>query len=477
MGVSGEELGVFRTFATYLIMNMQIKVTGPSRLGGRVVLPSSKSISNRALTIRALAGSGEGGEGQRFDVENVSDCDDTRVMLAWLEGWRREGGIGEGKLRHARGDEGRDGEGKLRCAGDDGGRNGDVGVIDVGAAGTAMRFSTALLAVGEGRHVITGSERMKQRPIGILVDALRRLGARVEYVEREGFPPLCIEGNPLMEGGEIELAGNVSSQYISALLMIGPRLKRGLRLKLSDEIVSRPYIDMTLAIMRDFGARAEWEDERSIRVEAHPYRERPYRVESDWSAASYWYEMVALAPNSDAEVVLPGLFAESLQGDSRGAEVFALLGVATEHRGDTVVLRKNGRCVERLDYDFLTMPDLAQTFVVTCCMLGVPFHFIGLQSLKIKETDRIEALKRELAKLGFVLEDRHDSELLWTGMRSEPKSADEIAIDTYEDHRMAMAFAPVALRDGSIRVNNPQVVSKSYPRFWDDLRTVGFEIV
>ena len=396
------------------------------------MLPSSKSISNRALTISALAGSG-------VTVENVSDCDDTRVMQKWLKEWPE--------------------------------------TVDIGAAGTAMRFSTALLAVSEGTHIITGSARMKQRPIGILVDALRRLGAVVEYVEKEGFPPLRITGHPQMEGGELMLAGNVSSQYISALLMIGPKLKHGLRLKLSDEIVSHPYIDMTLSIMRNFGAEADWVDERTIVVAPKPYQARTYVVESDWSAASYWYEMVALAPNAETQIVLPGLFAESLQGDSHGAEVFEMLGVGTEYRGTDVVLRKNGQCVERLDYDFLEMPDLAQTFVVTCCMLGMPFHFTGLQSLKIKETDRIEALKCELAKLGFILEDRHDSELLWEGSRIEPSSPDEIAIDTYEDHRMAMAFAPVALKDGRICINNPQVVSKSYPRYWENLKTVGFEIV
>lgn len=411
---------------------MLIEVTTPAHVGGRIVLPSSKSISNRALVISALAGG-------MADVENVSDCDDTRVMQKWLKEWPE--------------------------------------TVDIGAAGTAMRFSTALLAVSEGTHIITGSARMKQRPIGILVDALRRLGAVVEYVEKEGFPPLRITGHPQMEGGELMLAGNVSSQYISALLMIGPKLKHGLRLKLSDEIVSRPYIDMTLSIMRNFGAEADWVDERTIVVAPEPYQARTYVVESDWSAASYWYEMVALAPNAETQIVLPGLFAESLQGDSHGAEVFEMLGVGTEYRGTDVVLRKNGQCVERLDYDFLEMPDLAQTFVVTCCMLGMPFHFTGLQSLKIKETDRIEALKCELAKLGFILEDRHDSELLWEGSRIEPSSPDEIAIDTYEDHRMAMAFAPVALKDGRICINNPQVVSKSYPRYWENLKTVGFEIV
>ena len=409
---------------------MQIKVIAPKELRGRVVLPSSKSISNRALTISALAGC----DGT---VENVSDCDDTRVMQAWLKN--------------------------------------RPDTIDIGAAGTAMRFSTALLAVSEGTHIITGSERMKNRPIGVLVDALRQLGAQISYVEKEGFPPLRIEGNSQLRGGKVSLSGSVSSQYISALLMIGPMLKNGLILNLIDDIVSRPYIDMTLAVMRSYGAKAGWKDGRTIMVEPTRYQTSSYMVESDWSAASYWYEMVALSADADAEILLPGLFAESLQGDSRGAEVFEQLGVSTTHRGDEVVLQKNGKCVERLVVDFVEMPDLAQTFVVTCCLLGVPFHFTGLQSLKIKETDRIEALKRELAKLGFQIEDRNNSELLWDGIRNKACiSTDEIGIDTYEDHRMAMAFAPVALKDGSIVINNPQVVSKSYPGYWEDLESLGF---
>lgn len=411
---------------------MQIKVVRPNSLRGRVVLPSSKSISNRALTISALAGC----DGT---VENVSDCDDTRVMLAWL---------------------------KVR-----------PDTIDIGAAGTAMRFSTALLAVSEGTHIITGSERMKNRPIGVLVDALRQLGAHISYVDKENYPPLRIEGDPQLGGGKVSLSGSVSSQYISALLMIGPMLKNGLILNLIDDIVSRPYIDMTLAVMRSYGAKAGWKDDHTIVVDPIPYQTGSYLVESDWSAASYWYEMVALSADADAEILLPGLFAESLQGDSRGAEVFERLGVSTEHRGEEVVLRKNGMRVERLDVDFVEMPDLAQTFVVTCCLLGVPFHFTGLQSLKIKETDRIEALKKELAKLGFKIDDRNDRELLWDGTRNKACiSTDEIGIDTYEDHRMAMAFAPVALKDGNIAINNPHVVSKSYPRFWEDLESLGFRV-
>lgn len=337
-----------------------------------------------------------------------------------------------------------------------------------------MRFSTAMLAITEGEHIITGTERMCNRPIGVLVNALRSIGAEIEYVEKEGFPPLRIKGNTAMRGGNISLPGNVSSQYISALLMIAPMLADGLRLTLTDDIVSRPYIDMTIAMMHAYGAKAEWTGADAIEVKPKPYSTREYYVESDWSAASYWYEMVALSNDAEAEVILPGLFAESLQGDSRGKDVFAKLGVETIHRGTEVILRKSVKPVDCLVQDFVEMPDLAQTFVVTCCMLGIPFHFTGLQSLKIKETDRIDALKRELHKLGYIVHDHNDSELTWNGERCEPQH--DAAIDTYEDHRMAMAFAPAALKLNTIKINNPEVVSKSYPGFWDDLTTAGFSL-
>lgn len=413
---------------------MQIEITAPNKLRGTVVLPSSKSISNRALVINALAGN------ERLP-ENVSDCDDTKVMLNWLAT--------------------------------------TPDIIDIGPAGTAMRFSSALLSVMEGTHVITGSERMKNRPIAILVDALRKLGAEVEYVEKEGYPPLKITGNTELEGGELSLPGNVSSQYISALLMIGASLKKGLTLVLTDNIVSRPYIDLTLRLINEFGSDARWVNDNTIRVEAQKYVVRDYFVESDWSGASYWYEMVALS--KDAEVVLPGLFKKSYQGDSKVAEIFEQLGVKTEYLGSAdndmdregVRLIKTDQVVEQLNYDFVNQPDLAQTFVVTCCMMGIPFHFKGLQSLKIKETDRIEALKTELLKLGYVLQDKNDSELIWNGEKVEPQA--DVAIDTYEDHRMAMAFAPCAITLGSIKINNPQVVSKSYPDYWHDLEKLGFD--
>ena len=398
-----------------------------------VKLPASKSISNRALIIYSLAGGS-------ILPQNLSDCDDTSVIVNALRNMPE--------------------------------------TIDIKAAGTAMRFMTAYLSVMPGTHVLTGTERMKHRPIGILVDALRRLGADISYVGEEGFPPLRITGQPLL-GGELELPGNVSSQYISGLLMIGPVLKHGLTLKLQGDVISRPYIDLTLWMMREFGADAEWTGPDTIEVKAQPYKAREYSIENDWSGASYWYEMVALSQDKEAEVKLSGLMDGSKQGDSSVRYIFSLLGVKTvfetkeEGVPQTVTLKKSGRRVPRLEYDFVNSPDLAQTFVVACAMLGVKFHFTGLRTLKIKETDRIEALKTEMRKLGFVLHDKNDSELIWDGERCEP--AEDTSIDTYEDHRMALAFAPVAFKQ-PVTINNPQVVTKSYPDFWNHLSLAGFDI-
>lgn len=404
-------------------------ITPPKKLQTEIVLPASKSISNRALIMCALSGGGT-------EVQNVSDCDDSRVVVEAL----------------------------------------DVmpGLIDIKAAGTAMRFLTSLLTTVGGEHVITGTERMRNRPIAVLVDALRAIGADIEYVEKEGFPPLRIRGGSRPAGGSLSLPGNVSSQYISSLMMIGPTLAEGLTLELTGEILSRPYIEMTMAMMRQFGAKVQWTSDREIRVEAVPYQPVPYSVESDWSAASYWYEMTALSGDGGASVRLPGLFRESLQGDSAVAALFADLGVGTEYNeDDSVTLRKCGTVTGQFCKDLSGQPDLAQTFVVTCCMMGVPFRITGLRTLRIKETDRIAALQRELAKLGYEVGCEGDDTMFWdTGMRCEPDST--AGIDTYEDHRMAMAFAPVALCTGEVRINNPQVVTKSYPRYWDDLTKAGF---
>ena len=399
-----------------------------------VDLPASKSISNRALIIHALSG------GSTLP-ENLSDCDDTSVIIEALRTMPEE--------------------------------------INIKAAGTAMRFMTAYLSVTPGTHILTGTERMKHRPIGILADALRMLGANIEYIGEEGYPPLRITGSTL-KGGLLEIHGNVSSQYISALLMIGPMLKDGLTLRLLDHIISRPYIDLTLWMMGEFGAEAEWTSADTITVSPKPYKSRDYFIENDWSGASYWYEILALNDDPESEIRLTGLMDGSKQGDSITRYIFSLLGVKTKLQSkkagipQTITLKKNGHCVPKLEYDFVNCPDLAQTFVVACAAMNIPFHFTGLSTLKIKETDRIEALKTEMRKLGYVVKDIDGSELLWDGERCEPSL--EQGIDTYEDHRMALAFAPYAMKHNGLVINNPQVVTKSYPHYWDHLRQAGFKV-
>lgn len=413
---------------------MRYTVSAPAApMNVAIQLPASKSISNRALILHALA------HGKQTPC-NLSDCDDTRVMVRALQG--------------------------------------NPELIDIMAAGTAMRFLTAYLSVTPGTRLITGTQRMQQRPIRILVDALRHLGADIEYAGNEGFPPLRITGTNL-KGDAISLAGNVSSQYISALLMVGAVLSNGLNLQLTGDIISRPYINLTLQLMHDFGGRAEWTSESSIAVHPGGYRDVPFTVESDWSAASYWYQILALKgneergmKNGECAIELLGLFPRSYQGDSRGAEIFSRLGVHTEYTDRGVRLTLAGAPVARLEEDMVDIPDLAQTFVVTCCLMDIPFRFTGLQSLKIKETDRIAALITELRKLGYPIRSEQDSILLWDGTRCPAESAP--VISTYEDHRMAMAFAPACIVLPQLAIDEPQVVSKSYPAYWEDLRKAGF---
>lgn len=408
---------------------MRYKITAPSHIDTTINLPASKSISNRALILHAL------GKGSVVP-DNLSDCDDTKVIINALKTMPP--------------------------------------VIDIKAAGTAMRFMTAYLSVTPGEHVITGTDRMKHRPIRVLVDALRKLGAQIEYTEEEGFPPLRITGDTL-DGGMLEIPGDVSSQYISALLMIGPAMKNGLKLRLTGNIVSRPYIDLTLHVMHEFGISVEWTDVDMISVSHQEIGERRYTIENDWSASSYWYEILAMINDDESRVTLPGLKDASRQGDSAVRYLFSMLGVKTAFRtSNEVVLTRHMRSLPRLDYDFINQPDLAQTLVVTCATLGIPFHFTGLGNLRIKETDRIEAMKTEMRKLGYVLDDSVETELSWNGERCEAE--EKPVIDTYEDHRMAMAFAPTAILLGEIRINNPEVVTKSYPGYWDDLRKAGFTI-
>ncbi len=400
----------------------------PATLNGTVLLPPSKSLSARALVIHWLA---------RGDtkLKNLSDCDDTFVMQRALE--------------HP------------------------TETTDIMAAGTAMRFLTAAFAVSHRQTLLTGTERMLHRPIHTLVDALRSLGAQIDYTGETGFPPLQVTGKTL-EGGDVTLDGNVSSQFTSALLMIGPTMKRGLRLRLNGTIISRPYIDMTLQLMRTFGAQADWTSDHELEVKPVHYVAKPYTIENDWSAASYWYESVALSADNNAKVTLPGLNKTSLQGDAKVQELFKPLGVVTKFEEGCPILYKSNITTRHYEANLEEQPDLAQTLVITCAMLGISFRITGLQSLRIKETDRLTALKTELHKLGKEIIIEGNDTLLWDGHTDAGETYP--IIDTYEDHRMALAFAPCAFILSGLGINHPQVVSKSYPHFWDSLQQMGFNI-
>lgn len=419
----------------YAYMTQTLKFSPTLR--ATIVLPSSKSESNRALLLCALSGTCS-------SVEHLSSCDDTYVMWRALTE-RRE-------------------------------------VIDVQAAGTAMRFLTAYFAVCNGEeHLLTGTARMLERPIGVLVDALRALGADIAYEEREGYPPVRVRGRKLA-GGLITLPANVSSQYVSALLMTAPMMEKGLTLELDGEIVSRPYIEMTLSLMRRFGVSAGWEGENVLHVPKQSYADGVIcPVESDWSAASYWYEMVALTSDAGATVRLPWLYETSLQGDSMVRHFFEGLGVRTVFNGEDrgVTLSKTplqkGEQAEQGEFslDLSDQPDLAQTLVVTCAMLRRKFRFTGVRSLRIKETDRIEALRVGLSHFGINLGIEGDDSLYIKEYPSGTPCYDGQPIPTFNDHRMAMSFAPAALVCDSVCIADPSVVSKSYPLFWEDLRKVG----
>ena len=416
-------------------------------------LPASKSLSNRALILKGLCESDNSNEGD-CELSHISDCDDTKVMLA----------------AHSK-----DMDSYVF--------DGDYRIVDIGAAGTSMRFLTAYFAAQEGAKVImTGSERMRQRPISVLVDALRKLGADVEYVDNEGFPPLRINGKKL-EGGKLEIDGSISSQYISALLMIAPTLQQGLELHLLGNVTSVPYIRMTLSMMQEFGVSSAFDD-CIIKISPSHYKNIPYSVESDWSAASYWYEVLATTPKLHS-IRLKGLRLDSTQGDMHVADYFRELGIDTEPCAEGVLIKRSNRPLpEQVEWDMSSQPDLAQTMICTLCWLGVPFDIKGLHTLRIKETDRIAALENELANLGYIVEDSDNDRMYWDGYTAID---DEVAIQlaetqtfgpiaTYKDHRMAMAFAPLCNEACSIKINEPEVVSKSYPSFWNDMKAIGYII-
>ena len=404
---------------------MAYKIYPPHSLHTTVTLPGSKSISNRALILNALSLSD-------YEIENLSVCEDTNVIKDAFAS--------------------------------------NTSTFDVRGAGTAMRFLTAFLACVEGEWIIKGTDRMHERPIHPLVDTLVSMGAEIEYMEKKGYPPLRINGKTL-QGGEVYLTANVSSQFISAMIMIAPCMENGLTLHLEHEVISKPYIHLTQKMMEEYGVRVKWTGDQ-IRIQPQSYVPTPYYVEPDWSAASYWYALVAVTP--DAEVKLKGLRKNSLQGDANVMNLFSDLGVSTHFDDDGVILRKKEVTARKFFHNFINEPDLAQTFTVTCCLLNIPFFFSGLQTLKIKETDRIAALIKELKKLGYVLQEIENGVLEWDGQRCFPDET--IVIETYEDHRMAMSFAPASLKFPDMYINNPEVVTKSYPTFWDDLQRGGFKL-
>ena len=396
------------------------------KIEGRVSLPTSKSISNRLLIISKLSKNGG------FPIEGLSDSDDTKLLQRGLESLSD--------------------------------------TIDIGHAGTSMRFLTAYFAATGQVRTITGSDRMKNRPVSDLVDALNQLGADIVYLEKSGYPPVRTSGKAF-SGDAIEISGNVSSQFITAMLLIAPTLPNGLTIRINGDPVSASYIKMTLELMQQAGVNSRFE-KNVITVARQDYRSEGMCVERDRSAASYWYQIMILA--NDAKLLLEGVTEKSLQGDAVISQLARQFGVNTEYTPEGAVLTKIKKKCPAFDYDFINIPDQVQTLAVTCCLNNTRFRFSGVQTLRVKETDRIAALQNELLKLGFCIKETNPGVLEWDGERVETQR--NITVSTYNDHRMAMAFAPAAIHFPELKIENPDVVSKSYPNFWEDLKNVGVKL-
>jgi 3-phosphoshikimate 1-carboxyvinyltransferase len=408
---------------------------------GTIQLTGSKSECNRALIIEALSNG-------KVKVENISDAADAVTLsevLSLKSGVFNQKEIGSGLSTQ------------------------DLRVVNIGPAGTAMRFLTAYFTLQDEEVILTGSERMKQRPIGILVNALRELGAQIDYLENEGFPPIKLKGSLVQQSNKISIKGNISSQYITALLLIAARLPFGLELHIEGDLTSRPYVEMTLAMLQTAGIKHTWAD-TIIAIANQEFTTTSLHVEPDWSAASYWYAIAALA--DEAELFLPGLTQYSLQGDSVITEIMANFGITSQFKDGGVYLQKEAKDISRKIFDLKECPDLAQTIIVVCAALGHEATFTGLETLKIKETDRIKALQNELAKIGVKLIEKG---LVYKLDCSEKHIPERIFVNTYDDHRMAMAFAPLALLIPEAEIEDADVVEKSYPAFWKDLAKVGFK--
>lgn len=409
-----------------------------------IQLTGSKSESNRALILNALSRG-------KVVVNNLSSADDTVILngvLRSLETGNDNASFGSGSLTRI---------------------NGEL-TANIGPAGTAMRFLTAYLSVTGTDAVLTGTERMKQRPIGILTDALRQLGAEIQYTGAEGYPPLRFSKEFTQSTNKVGIRGNVSSQYITALLLVAPFFKQGLELHIEGELTSRPYVEMTLAMMEEAGIKYNWNDS-VISIQNQEFKDSELTIEPDWSAASYWYAIAALS--LEARIILPYLKSESLQGDSRITQIMEHFGIKYAFTEDGLEIVRTGAAPNGSFFDLKDCPDLAQTVIVISAALGHNATFTGLETLKIKETDRIKALQNELAKIGVVL--REDGELYHLDC-ANLHFPQHMTVKTYEDHRMAMAFAPLALKIEQLEIEEPGVVVKSYPTFWDDLQKAGFTI-
>jgi len=423
--------------------NALVSFKGTKNINAEIQLTGSKSECNRALIISALSKN-------LVKVDNLSNAADTVTLNDILNKLGVEGS----DLRV---------DAKRKTANSE--------LVDVGPAGTAMRFLSAYLSAKNGNFLLTGTERMKQRPIGILAEALKTIGADISYAEAEGFPPLNINGPLDQKTNQVRIKGDISSQYISALLMIAPVLPQGLTLEIEGELTSRPYVDMTLDMLAEVGIEHRWNG-NSITIEPQAFKPGTLVVEPDWSAASYWYSIAALA--EEAEINLPALKEKSLQGDSQIKNIMKIFGIATSKTERGISISNLGLSLDTNQIlDLKTCPDLAQTIIVIAAALGKNMAFTGLETLKIKETDRIAALQNELAKIGVTLAENN---LIYTLNTDNLHFPDKITIATYEDHRMAMAFAPLALLINEVEIEDMQVVEKSYPYYWEDLKKAGFEV-
>ncbi|MBE0650235.1 MAG: 3-phosphoshikimate 1-carboxyvinyltransferase [Bacteroidales bacterium] len=402
-------------------------------LKSEIVLPASKSISNRLLVMRAL-------EKALVHFDNLSESDDTYMMRLYLSFITT---CSDSKIPM---------------------------VIDAHNAGTVFRFLTAYLAQKPGKWLVTGSERMRQRPVADLVDALRSLGAEINYTEKEGYPPLMIFGKKF-SGEEVEINASSSSQFVSAMMMIAPHFSNGLKIKLTGKAVSTSYIDMTMRLMKDFLVEVERKD-NEIHVHHGHYFVRKLTVESDWSSAAFWYQMVAFLPN--AQITLPGLQDNSTQGDRFLVEVFEKLGVKTEFTETGVVLTRSGKVSPEISFDFSDAPDIVPSVMTACAVLGVKGFFTGIEHLRIKESDRIASMQNELGKIGAQIVKKGNGYELIPGKRT----GEPLVFDTYGDHRIAMCLAPLALLYDEVKIEDPDVVVKSYPNYWNDLESTGcFKLV